>query len=162
MKEIKFRAWDDELKQLIYSDERDKESREVEYWFDIEVGKIVCKWLECCDDSMGYPAEHSGSLDNIMQYTGLKDKNGIEIYEGDIVKFTNMIDEIFNEEIGVCVFAQDECNFCLQRTIKNSDNYPVPTTINTIYLISNVTFADDVSYEVIGDIYRNPELLEEE
>lgn len=92
--------------------------------------------------------------------TGLTDKNGKLIFEGDIVKFENHIDEIYYEEIGVCVFEQDECNFCLQYTSKNPNNYPVPKSTRTIYLISNETYKESCWYEVIGNIHDNPELLE--
>ena len=100
--------------------------------------------------------------DTVGQYTGLRDKNKKEIYEGDIIKFTNNIDEIYNEEIGVCLFEQDECNFVLQRKIINAENYPVPMTISTIYLISNGTYSKDCKYKIIGNIYENSELLEGE
>ena len=95
----------------------------------------------------------------IMQYTGLKDKNGKMIFEGDIVKFTNEVDEIFNVEIGVVVFEQTECNFCIQRTVINPKNYPVPKTTRTIYLIDNTQY--EATYEIIGNIFSNPELLQE-
>jgi hypothetical protein len=81
----------------------------------------------------------------IMQFTGLHDKNGIEIYEGDILKYTF----IFMEEepdisLGVveyqngCFFMEDEglCNFC----------------------ISPNSWIDAI--EIIGNIYENPELWE--
>jgi len=95
--------------------------------------------------------------ETVGQFTGLKDKNGKEIYEGDIVRFTNHVDEIYNEEIGVCVFDQDESNFVLQRTQINVANYPVPKTIRTIYLISNITH--NAFYEVIGNLHQSPELV---
>lgn len=114
------------------------------------------------EDYEGFYCEDEVIPETVGQYTGLKDENGNEIYEGDIVKFINCIDNIFHEEVGICVFEQDECNFVLQRVQYNHENYPVPTTIHTFYLISNLTYKDDVSYEVIGNIFDNPELLESE
>ena len=91
-------------------------------------------------------ADKSGLLldiDNntIGQYTGLKDKNGKEIYEGDIVKvFTNK-----EWRIGKIIYEHSE--FTIDVT-NNKDLKYGRTSI-----IENLT-------EVIGNIYDNPELLE--
>ena len=63
MREIKFRAWHPLLKRMFYD-------------CCVSVGD----WT---DNSTHYGGEHN----TLMQYTGLKDKNGKEIYEGDIVDF---------------------------------------------------------------------------
>lgn len=80
----------------------------------------------------------------VMQSTGLTDKNGKEIYEGDIVniikKFENFKDEVFYDE-----------ELCSIRLKGYSDNY--------------CDFADWIregfKFEVIGNIYENKELLGE-
>lgn len=105
-----------------------------------------------------YRDRYEVDINTIGQYTGLNDKNSVKIFEGDIVKFVNYIDDICSEEVGICVFEQDESNFVLQRTVKNPENYYVPTTTHTVYLISNRTYKDDVYYEVIGNIYDNPDM----
>ena len=63
MREIKFRAWDNESGALVENDQL-LEDFNISYVF-------------------GHPEEERLIL---MQYTGLKDKNGVEIYEGDIVE----------------------------------------------------------------------------
>lgn len=94
----------------------------------------------------------------VSQFTGLTDKNGVKIFENDIVKFTNDIDELFYEEIGMCEFETEESGYVLHRTIRNLENYSVSKTISTIYLIDSNKH--DCSYEVLGNIFDNLELLE--
>jgi len=75
-----------------------------------------------------------------MQYTGLKDKNGKEIYEGDIVKSKS---HGLNYEIKFI-----EGGFCADK-----DNIYIPTDINHFYPSTGCDI------EIIGNIYENPDLL---
>ena len=144
MREIKFRAWDpesDDNGYMVYSDGRDKKNWPCGYdfWFDNE-NKLVCRWHEDYDDSFGYTQENSGSLANIMQFTGLLDKNGKEIYEGDIFKTRSGV---------VAVVEYDE---------KNSRflGWTVERERKIVYV------GRGPAVEVIGNIHENPELLEQQ
>lgn len=77
---------------------------------------------------------------HIMQYTGLKDKNGLDIYEGDIFK-----SEIHNPQNFHVEFVEGA--WCATAPIVEG----YPTEMNHFSLDS---------IEVIGNIYENPELLE--
>lgn len=97
----------------------------------------------------------------IMQSTTLKDVNGIEIYEGDILKNVDVIDYGGKIEVGdiweISFTVTDGCaglrlyNNCL-------DNWPIDRTE-----IGSLVFNDDVGgeyFEVIGNIYENKGLID--
>ena len=75
----------------------------------------------------------------LMQYTELKDKNNKEIYEGDIVKFLNGIFEV--------IWCNEKASFMLK-------NKEYKEFLNFIYENHNVM-------EIVGNIYKNPELIKE-
>jgi uncharacterized phage protein (TIGR01671 family) len=120
----KFRAWD-KLRKLM---------------FDIyDLGK------EQSSSENGVTCPNSDL--EIMQYTGLKDKNGVEIYEGDILEVCNgsinnkgwlqkyPVEYVLNSGFNMCMFCWDK---------KGNDRM------------------DSTHYcEVIGNIYENPELLKD-
>ena len=80
----------------------------------------------------------------IMQYTGIKDRHGQEIYEGDIVR------DKYNK-IGYVSFLKQELGFCV--VYKNFDCRLGHRNTGSCYDI-------DTNIEVIGNIYINKELIE--
>lgn len=92
---------------------------------------------------------HSGWADvedtcyELMQYTGLKDKNGKEIYEGDILHL----------ELGSFAEYADEQEMFIVGKNNIHDE--------CCYLKNAIIQYDGVSCEVVGNIYENPELLEQ-
>jgi uncharacterized phage protein (TIGR01671 family) len=87
----------------------------------------------------------------LMQYTGLKDKNGKEIYEGDIVKggWTNYPD---NSRLHIVTFGEHQ----------TSDDYYSSTAYGWFLDKNNndgESLVSGSTLEVIGNIYQNPELI---
>lgn len=116
MREIKFRAFDSEKEEMLLWENRNNSIKDGGW----ELEMILQ------DDSF-----------EVMQYTGLKDKNGKEIFENDIVKIDS-----WEPKIHEVVF--DRGAFCFRSG--KDDN-----------------FYNDCKYleqgEVIGNVFENPELL---
>lgn len=140
MREIKIRMWDD--------GELD------------DIGKMKYGNMELFDDMLGFRFPHfSNTVESvndlkIMQYTGLNDKNGKEIYEGDIVS----TQEYYRGVTRNCIIS-----FHKGRWILNFINLSkfVPL-FGRLYEKVEDGIRLNESIEVIGNIYDNPELLKEE
>ncbi|MEL3959612.1 YopX family protein [Caldifermentibacillus hisashii] len=105
--------------------------------------------------------------ESVGQFTGLTDKNGKEIYEGDILLLHQFLfdgHEFENELIGEVIYDQETCSFAL-RNIRNADvkkymGYKEHEDCGNIPIF-NFYGLHEESFEKLGDIYENPELLEE-
>ena len=139
MRELKFRIWVKDEER--YYDESGEES------FLIVPNGIVLYISEEYEEDGEWFTDKTSATDDVVveQYTGLKDKNGKEIYEGDRIKIEGS-DTIYTVEYGRGVWVArfgDESgdNICLFHYVRK----------------------DMVLYaEVIGNIHENPELLKEE
>ena len=133
MKEIKFKAW----------------SKELNYLFDVQTinfsEKTVFELRTTLSD--GYPIRrtHLFKYIELLQYTGLKDCNDGEIYEGDIISVHEDGENVFNHEV-----KYNNCGYWVDVNGVDFD-------------YTSLTYATEqfcYEYEVIGNVHQNPELLE--
>ena len=141
MKNIKFRAWDDVNNRMVYdfynfSKENQFKTKEGCYSCGISADKNAITASLSLQKHDDFAFRHVKYIE-LMQYTGLKDKHGVEIYEGDI------INHYWSNEVGE--------SFCYKTVIKNPFDYKVNEAMHLIY-------ADEL--EILGNIYQNNELLE--
>ncbi|WP_373192639.1 YopX family protein [Pediococcus acidilactici] len=86
--------------------------------------------------------------DVVEQFTGLKDVNGKEIYEGDIIKFFGANKKIkVKNEFGIIVYKADRYGAGFNSIIQNKEHG-----------YGGINIAQDI---VVGNVHENPELLEE-
>lgn len=124
-REIKFRTYDSYKKKM---------------FFEFHLTSMGIAWRSNEDPEENYPEAITGP---VMQFTGLKDKKGVDIYDGDIIDISN--GELF------IVYWDNKYDFCF----KKSDT-------NTGYYKTYRGATRDDGWTVIGNIYQHPELLNTE
>ena len=134
-REIKFRVYDEDLKKMRYLNGSHDficfDEKGNGYYHNMQTG--LGEWFS-----------------DLMQYTGLKDKNGVEIYEGDICKGNRFNDK---DDLFVIKYGKYKTSYWKEKYISNTYQYgwfaEYIKTKNQVHLVT------PNGIEVIGNIYEN-------
>lgn len=137
-REIKFRSWDSKDRLM-------REKIEGRYWLGLEIdtGKLV-------NIEEGKVIDAPKDRIILMQFTGLHDKNGKEIWEGDVVKVPSHFegDREYKDSVAHVYFSEESAEFQIDG---RGCGY-----------VSMFDFVNNYEGEVIGNIYENSNLLKDE
>ncbi len=157
-REIKFRVWDKKQKCMCNPEITFSQNRLA---LDLR-GYPFFKDNQGCDDR-GYVEETF----EWMQYIGLKDKDGKEIYEGDIVRKFNRTFESdvskydMHPERWVFIILHHNLTWCIQGA-KMELHHPDDMVSKPIVGDDEFEYFDETDFDmkIIGNIYENPEMIE--
>ena len=128
MRDIKIRAWDKIQKEMVFDG------------IDYEIKMLNLPPLdEARDSQIGFMEEDVGRIFELMQFTGLTDRNNDEIYEGDIINTPS-------DKLLVVKWCNKYASFCLDKK----------------GWIHNHWFGEAVepeNCEIVGNIYENPDII---
>lgn len=143
MREIKFRAKDLNTNDWVYG--------------DLEIHrKDSRRLIHSYNENGDYNRQYDVDEDTIGQFTGLRDKNGREIYEGDIVRKTETTYRM--TDLGVVRYCNEEAKFVLHVADKYGE-YNFSFVKDFQSQDGHATVPCHNEYEVLGNVYDDKELI---
>lgn len=142
MREIKFRGMDKDSGEFVYGGIANELLTASGFIADFAIMPPRCYGVEVNPETVG-------------QYTGLKDCNGVEIYEGDVVRSDHFID-VDGEQHYVrhtCEWSDKHSGWYFRN---NSESFDGDGGLQAFVMMK---FLSERNIKVIGNIHQNPELI---
>lgn len=167
MEKVEFRAWDKKTEQMIGV-------LKLDFLFESEVGIRAEGYCDCNGSLVQNHESHKHEIFpedlSLMQFTGVLDKNGEKIFEGDIVRYPDTESEYVDVGIGVQGVKVAEQDYTPFFPIEFRDGeFGFEVKDNMVEVLENNQWyslrrlKDEVEWiEVIGNVHENTELLPEE
>ena len=143
MRKIKFRVWNTNINRFMREDEKN------DNYMDVTTGKLVSNCYSVHEYGNATEYYNDGSY-KLLQFTGLLDKQGVEIYEGDVLKISNISVLRCEFRNGCFVLVHSKEFAGVDNLLWGNLGRLYDAGMNDIFELT----------EVIGNIYENPELLE--
>ena len=167
MREIKFRLWDKKDNKMRYQIDSIRFDIDDYLPFSVAIPSgarksrlVNDRWIE--EDGTYSPNEQKEA--ELMQYTGLKDKNGKEIYEGDVVRIVGEqeLDYGFSldwDDKAIVKWSDTECGYYLDLINKHERHFgdDFVATKDTFPLRKWDEGEWWIEYEVVGNVYEKAE-----
>lgn len=126
------------MREILFRGKGNKKYNDGDWYYGVPIQCDDGDWQICTNCS-----KRTVIAESIGQYTGLTDKNGKKVFEGDVIDTPDRLCEVY--------WFEKNAQFDL-RFIRNAHN-------KRIINFKGIAMRDLSDYEIIGNIYDNPELL---
>ena len=142
-RKIKFRVWDKKQEKMFYCSGR----------YFLALSEEVWVLIEGSGEKEKIPTnQFEGAV--LMQFTGLHDKNGKEIWEGDVIHDSSLAEY----EGEYSIYMEDKYNNCVVFWRNEDGGWRVKNKLGSCPL--EILTRGNTEAKIIGNIYENPELVE--